>query len=61
MGLFFGHRLASVLKNIKRRFRRFIRVASKGVCTDVAAIDERPRKSKLARGICKALAGSATC
>ncbi len=46
MGLFFGHRLASVLKNIKRRFRRFIRVASKGVCTDVAAIDEQPRDCK---------------
>lgn len=46
MGLLPGGRLALVPKSIKRRCRRLIRVASKGVCTDVAAITEHPRKCK---------------
>lgn len=46
MGLLPGGRLALGPKSIKRRCRRLIRVASKGVCTDVAAITEHPRKCK---------------
>lgn len=49
MELFSGCLLLPVPKNIKRRFRRSIRVASKGVCTDVAAIDEQMRECKLWR------------
>lgn len=50
MGLLSGRRLAPVPKNIKRRFRRLIRVASKGVCTDGRAIAEQPAECKRSGG-----------